>query len=172
MNSYDRARTRASQDECIPWNLIVKEFVRGSSIKALSCRYKIPEEEVAVHVEAAVEEDGFTRTPSEIRTCGEVVRSDLVKALMKLAKMVAKEEHADPDELAKLTAIAARLFSWPTPKAIDLQAALAPLETAAINLKLIATKPEELKRLAQAKQAAFQDTPSETDRGSRIVSEE
>ena len=89
----------------------------------------------------------------EIANASDTVRANLTDVLVKIsAKLASLPDNAiGPQNLAqvaKLTDTAAKLFTWPAPKPVDsLAQGVAP--TAAINLALIHTTPEQLRAKAQ-----------------------
>jgi hypothetical protein len=92
-------------------------------------------------------------TKEQISEASDTVRANLTDVLVKIsAKLASLPDHAigtqNLAQVAKLTDTAAKLFSWPAPKTVDsLAQGVAP--TAAINLALIRTTPEQLRAKAQ-----------------------
>jgi hypothetical protein len=94
-------------------------------------------------------------TAQEIANASDTVRANLTDVLVKISAKLASL----PDNLigvqnlaqvAKLTDTASKLFCWPNPKPVDTSAQSAQ-PTAAINLALIRTTPEQLREAAAAK---------------------
>jgi hypothetical protein len=90
-------------------------------------------------------------TKEQICEASDSVRANLTDALLKISAKLCSLPELGPQNLAqvaKLTDTAAKLFVWPSPKPIDsLAQGVAP--TAAINLALIRTTPEQLRAKAQ-----------------------
>lgn len=91
-------------------------------------------------------------TKEQISEASDTVRANLTDVLVRISAKLASlpDGSIGPQNLAqiaKLTDTAAKLFVWPSPKPIDSQAqGVAP--TAAINLALIRTTPEQLRAKA------------------------
>jgi hypothetical protein len=92
-------------------------------------------------------------TKEQISDASDTVRANLTDVLVAISAKLASlpDNLIGPQNLAqvaKLTDTAAKLFNWPSPKPVDsLAPGVAP--TAAINLALIRTTPEQLRAKAQ-----------------------
>jgi len=122
---------------------IGEAFQAGRTVQWIAKKFDLSTTTVQRCLDIYLLAKGGVRTPSEILCASAVVRSNLVSAVMELSRQCTKDP--DPDKVLKTVAIAAKVFSWPMPKAV---ANDAPVANAAINLSLIATKPDELKALA------------------------
>ena len=92
-------------------------------------------------------------TKEQISEASDTVRANLTDVLVKISAKLASlpDSTIGPQNLAqvaKLTDTAAKLFSWPAPKTVD-SLAQGVQPTAAINLALIRTTPEQLRAKAQ-----------------------
>lgn len=134
----------------VPWHLIGELFSQGKSIEYLAQRFNIPPKAIQKRLDVALSSSGYVRSNAEINHCSNKVKSDLISALVKMSSELA--ESADPNDknsllkLERLTNIAARIFSWPSAKAVDItaQAISANPSGQAINLELMKRPPDSL----------------------------
>ena len=145
-------------DPAKPWFLICKEAARGFSLDGLSRRYNVPVDHIQFQLSRFIKEDGSLRTLGDINHASKRVHSDLVQTLEAMARDLAgSADKCTSDNLAKLnslTVTAARLFAWPVARQIDGHSPASPEHlnplSNAINLALIATTPDQLRKLADS----------------------
>lgn len=143
----------------IPWFLIAREALRGTSIEALSNRYHVSMAEIESRLDVAITQspagDIRVRNNAEITQASQRARNDLVSILLESIEHLAACHQSRLDtvnELASLTAVAAKLFSWPSASTLRTVNVVNPApfkpENNAVNLSLTATSPEALKAIA------------------------
>lgn len=135
------------ENTAIPWHMICELWTQGRSIDELAKRFNVPQKEIQRRLDVAVSSSGYVRTNAEINLCSNHVKCDLVAVLIRLVRQL-DNQHTDPDKsinrLDRLTTIAAKLFSWPSAKAIDVRAISDSSTNQAINPRLINTPPHLL----------------------------
>ncbi len=131
-----------------PWHLIGELFASGTSVEELAQRFGVPQKAIQRRLDVALSASGYVRSNAEISLCSKKVRADLVSTLVSFTSQLAdrREDLDDKDliKLERLTNIAAKLFTWPMAKAIDLTIQPVSPEKQAINLDLIKRAPESL----------------------------
>jgi hypothetical protein len=132
----------------VPWHLIGELFASGTSVEELSVRFDLPQKAIQRRLDIALSSSGYVRSNAEISLCSKKVKADLVSALVRFASQLS-DKHEDLEDkdllrLERLTNIAAKLFTWPMAKAIDLSIQPLSPQSQAINLDLIKRPPDSL----------------------------
>lgn len=145
-----------------PWFLIAKEALRGTSLETLSRRYNVPILEIQARLDVAIARDPTgnirLRNNAEINQASQRARNDLVSVLLESIEQLAASHESrldQTDKLATLTAVAAKLFAWPTASTVRTVNISNPppySENNAVNPTLSATTPEQLKAIADEQQ--------------------
>lgn len=161
------------QNKCaIPWFLIAREALRGTSLETLSNRYHVAIPEIQSRLDVAITTDPTgsvrLRNSAEINQASLRARNDLVSILLESIEQLAASHDSrldQTDKLATLTATAAKLFSWTTSHSLrTLNVTNPPPYSAesnnnAVNLSLTATSPEELRAIADQQEAKQHQIP-------------
>jgi hypothetical protein len=169
----------------IPWFLIAKQAVRGTSLETLSIRHHVSVDEIRRHLDKAIicgaNGQLLVRTNKEINEASQRARNDLVSVLLEAIDELSVSTQprlSQLKEFSELLNSAARLFQWPTVSAMrvvqsqhtvhgyahrhhnDIESEETP--TGAVNLALIATTPEQLAELAKNSGKFSDDLGSKT----------
>lgn len=153
----DKNILKADKADChaVPWFLLFKEHKRGRSIKSLSIAYRVSEERIREKMLTWETVDGGVRTALDIKQASKRVHCDLVQALEFMARSIATKANFTNDDITKLAVLtntAARLFAWPAAASrpgVDMSSIDNPSPLSnAINLALINTTPDQLRKLA------------------------
>lgn len=149
-----------------PWFLIAREALRGTSLETLSNRYQVSIAEIQSRLDVAICQSPTgsirVRTNAEITQASQRARNDLVSILLESIEQLHASHSSrldQTDELATLTAVAAKLFSWPSHaslRTVNINSAPnayqpeppAPPDNNAVNLALTASTPEQLRAIA------------------------
>lgn len=154
----------------IPWFVIAREALRGTSLETLSVRYHVSVAEIQSRLDVAICRDPTggirLRNNAEITQASNRARNDLVSILLESieALQLSPEPRLDQtDKLATLTATAAKLFSWTTSHSLRTvnvtnPPPYSPADNNAVNLSLTATSPEQLRAIADEQLAKDQNT--------------
>jgi hypothetical protein len=132
----------------VPWHFIGELFANGSSVEELSARFNVPPKAIQRRLDVALSSSGHVRSNAEISLCSHKVKSDLISTLTRYAGQLADKRDSLDDKdllrLERLTNVAAKLFTWPMAKAIDLSIQPIQPQNQAINLDLIKRSPASL----------------------------
>lgn len=138
-------------NNAVPWHLISELFASGTPIDELSLKFNLPQKTIQRRLDLALSASGHIRSNAEINQCSHKVKSDLISTLLKMSSSLANAKSCSDDKnallkLERLTNVAARLFSWPSAKSIDVSASALASNPAsrAINLELVRKKPDNL----------------------------
>jgi hypothetical protein len=126
----------------VPWHFIGELFASGLSVEELAGRFHVPPKAIQRRLDVALSSSGYVRSNAEISLCSHKVKSDLISALTRFAGELNEKRDSPFDDkdllrLERLTNIAAKLFTWPMAKAIDLSIQPSQPQNQAINLDLI-----------------------------------
>jgi hypothetical protein len=152
----------------IPWFLIAKQAVRGTSLETLSIRHHVSVDEIRRHLDKAIicgaNGQLLVRTNKEINEASQRARNDLVSVLLEAIDELSVSTQPRLSQLKEFSDLlnsAARLFQWPTISAMRVVQSQHTVHgyshnpdsppTEAVNLALIATTPEQLAQLEKAK---------------------
>lgn len=154
------------QNNCaIPWFLIAKQAIRGTSLETLSTRYHVSVAEIQARLDVAICRDPTgnvrLRNNAEISQASSRARNDLVSILLESIEelQASVEPRLDQTEkLQTLSAVAAKLFSWTTSHSLRTvnvtnPPPYTPESNNAVNLTLAATTPEQLRAIADQQEA-------------------
>lgn len=164
-------------NRAIPWNLICKLALRGTTLESLSRQFAVSVDQIQKRLDVAVERQASAtlvriRSNAEINLASNRAKADLVQILQEsINELVCSDQPrlSQLSEFQTLLTSAARLFSWPTVSVsrlsgyqpnqplsyasnlspVDQQNLVDQSPQTAVNLALIQTTPEQLALLAK-----------------------